>query len=661
MFRAILQQSSGRVVLPLLGRQCLRQNVSRFEFVRFSTSTAQPQPIRILYASQTGTAKLFAYQLSEELSDHYPNREISVKGWHEINNPAELLTTGSLHVFMTSVAGVGEPPDNGKKFYSWIMNNENNPSLNGLDYCVFGLGSTAGHLPYYNVIGKNLDKRLEELGASRVLEIGLGDDGDCIEDDFDNWSANFMDLVGDAPDAEGTSIADEVSVAQGEAQGETGKPATSQEGDSPRVKCPGVALADDETRMISSKYSTLNLIPRKTDTVRHHLFKEDGSNPNSFYVKGTLKFDVISNKHAEINGGESGMNEMEVMLSEYSSNKMCNYEAGDHLVIYPVNSQCVVEALLDNLDVDRHAIISVEGQPESYPFPTGLTVYETLSHCADLGALVSPNFVRMILQRKDIDYKAEIAHPRRTLIDLLFQHQRKLSLEDLLFQITPMKPRYYSIASKHPTRIRLLYRKIKYVTSLGFQREGVCTSYLSYKGDLGNQDTRKANLAAYINRNSEFRLPKEGHVPILMIAVGCGVSPIRALLEERVALIESGRRLGSARLFLGFRTPDDEVFKAPVEEAIKIGALDDVSVTFASGDKDKRLVTDVLLDEGEYVWNHFESGGVAFVCGGARSFGAAVEDVLLKIFQLHGSLDYSDSEQYLRRLINEKKIMDELA
>ncbi len=656
MFGAILQQSRGRVVLPLLGRNYLRQNVAWPLLVRLSTFTTA-QPIRILYASQTGTAKLFAYQLLEELSDNYPNRDISVKGWHEVNNPADLLTTGSLHVFMTSVAGVGEPPDNGKKFYSWVMN-ESKPSLKGLDYCVFGLGSTAGHLPYYNVIGKNLDKRLEELGASRKLEIGLGDDGDCIEDDFDNWSANLIDILKDKP-----SDADGVSAAQVEAQVETNKPTTSLEGGSPRVKCPGVAIAADEKRMISSKYPTLNLIPRETDIVRHHLFDEDGSNLNSFYSERTIKFDVISNKLAEINGGESGMNEMELMQNENSSSEMCNYEAGDQLAIYPANSQCVVEALLDNLDVDRHAVISEEGQPESYPFPTGLTVYETLSHCADLGALVSPNFARMILQRKDIDYKAEIAHPRRTLVELLLQHQRKLSLEDLLFQIAPMKPRYYSIASssvKHPTRIRLLYRKIKYVTSLGSLREGVCTSYLSYKGHLSNQD-RTAHLAAYINHNSEFRLPKEGHVPILMIAVGCGVSPIRALLEERVALIEAGRRLGSARLFLGFRTPDDEVFKAPVKEAIKIGALDDVSVTFASGDEDKRLVTDVLLDEGEYIWNHFESGGVAFLCGGARSFGAAVEDVLLKIFQSHGSLEYSDSEQYLRRLRKEKKIMDELA
>ena len=85
-------------------------------------------------------------------------------------------------------------------------------------------------------------------------------------------------------------------------------------------------------------------------------------------------------------------------------------------------------------------------------------------HCTDLGALPSPSFARMILQRQDIDYKADIAYPRRTVLDLLLQHGRNLSLEDLLFQITPMKPRYYSIASsniKHPSEIRLVYRKVK--------------------------------------------------------------------------------------------------------------------------------------------------------------------------------------------------------
>lgn len=649
-FRVILQ-SSGRVA-PLL---CKRH--AHF----FSTPTNLP--IRILYASQTGTAKLFAYQLSEELSDRYPERDISIEGWHETNNPDELLKPGeALHIILSSVAGVGEPPDNGRKFYNWIMNiEENNPTLDGLQYCVFGLGSTAGHMPYFNVIGKTLDKRLEQLGASRIFEIGLGDDGDCIEDDFDNWKAGLLERLSDLEEVD---KANETTLAREEEQEDDGKEDTM---DSPRIQCPGVALSADGTRMISNKYPTLNILPRQTDIVRRHMFKRDGISPYSFYSENTARFDVISNKLAENDGGESGMNEMELSLNKHSSNKMIKYEAGDHLVLYPVNSQCVVEALLDKLDVDRHAIIGVEGQPESYPFPLGWTIYETLSHCVDLGALVSPKFARMILQRKDIDYKAEIAHPRRTIIDLLFQNKRKLSLEDLLFQIAPMKPRYYSIASssvKHPTKIRLLYRKIKYVTTLGHLREGVCTSFLSYKGHLGNQDI-KSQVAAYINHNPDFRLPKEGRVPILMIAAGSGVAPIRALLEERHALIESDNAyassVGSARAFLGFRTPEDEVYKAQFQEAIKAGALDDVSVTYGSGGKDNRLVTDVLLNEGEYIWNHFESGGVAFLCGGARSFGAAVEDVLLKIFQLHGSLNYSDSERYLRRLMKEKKIMDDLA
>ena len=70
----------------------------------------------------------------------------------------------------------------------------------------------------------------------------------------------------------------------------------------------------------------------------------------------------------------------------------------------------------------------------------------------------------MITGKKDIDYKSEIAYPRRTVLDLALQHGCRLSLEDFLFQAAPMKPRYYSIASsniKHPNEIRLVYRRIQ--------------------------------------------------------------------------------------------------------------------------------------------------------------------------------------------------------
>lgn len=39
---------------------------------------------------------------------------------------------------------------------------------------VFGLGNKT--YEHYNSMGKYVDKRLEELGATRVFELGLGDD-----------------------------------------------------------------------------------------------------------------------------------------------------------------------------------------------------------------------------------------------------------------------------------------------------------------------------------------------------------------------------------------------------------------------------------------------------------------------------------------------------
>ena len=39
---------------------------------------------------------------------------------------------------------------------------------------VFGLGNKT--YEHYNAMGKFVDRRLEELGAARVFELGLGDD-----------------------------------------------------------------------------------------------------------------------------------------------------------------------------------------------------------------------------------------------------------------------------------------------------------------------------------------------------------------------------------------------------------------------------------------------------------------------------------------------------
>lgn len=40
---------------------------------------------------------------------------------------------------------------------------------------------------HYNAMGKYVDKRLSEMGAKQLFELGLGDDDANMEDDFITW------------------------------------------------------------------------------------------------------------------------------------------------------------------------------------------------------------------------------------------------------------------------------------------------------------------------------------------------------------------------------------------------------------------------------------------------------------------------------------------
>lgn len=58
---------------------------------------------------------------------------------------------------------------------------------------VFGLGNKT--YPEYNVMGKQIDQRMSELGAKRIYPLGLGNDDENIEDDFLVWKKGFAPAV----------------------------------------------------------------------------------------------------------------------------------------------------------------------------------------------------------------------------------------------------------------------------------------------------------------------------------------------------------------------------------------------------------------------------------------------------------------------------------
>mmetsp|Transcript_53225 Transcript_53225/g.129258 ORF Transcript_53225/g.129258 Transcript_53225/m.129258 type:complete len:862 (+) Transcript_53225:183-2768(+) len=752
---------------------------------RFFSSPASEnhnqQKIRILYASQTGTAQLFANELQEAIEDQFSSSQgldVTVQSLQEAaeteieaeSSPSKIFHVfdddsmpssssaaaagggevssprpPTLHIMLTSCAGVGEPPNNGRDFYEYIMNQqtqESSTSASSVHYSVFGLGNKVAHTKYFNVIGKNIDAQLEKLGCTRVLPLALGDDGDCIEDDFDVYVEQVLELIRERRLLTSKGVDDnddddhhESTTATSTVSADSKRTATStcpheNDDDSPAeahftlsdtdttdqetsssnsssqnlVPCHDkVTLRNDGMRLASEKYAPLDLQPPQSDIVRRDLFHLQGTN-QQYYASETQKFQVVSNQSLAPKAGETAIHEMTLSLSPSakndddgaSSSSSVKYETGDHLVMYPRNSSVVAEAYLQLLDVHPHAIVqrppstaasSSSSTSGSYPYPTGLTVLETLLHCVDLEAPPSPSFARMLLGRKHVDYRSEIAKPRRTVLDLLLEknhpldtgnddenrRQALISLEDLLYNLTPMKPRYYSISSSsiaNPDEILLAYRPIKYVTTRGALREGVCTSYMMSQAAAASGSGRTeltSSIPAFVSSNPTFRLPEDPQVPIVLVAGGCGVAPICAFVEERLAMKRQNPNInfGPCDLYIGFRSPEDQVYAVLGEVALKEGAISDAQVAYNFGCTEPTqhcmFVSDLLRLESAKVWKHLKDGGVVIVCGAGRTLGAAVEAAMMDLLQEHGGMTWEEAEIYMRKMVEDKRLLEDLA
>jgi sulfite reductase alpha subunit-like flavoprotein len=205
------------------------------------------------------------------------------------------------------------------------------------------------------------------------------------------------------------------------------------------------------------------------------------------------------------------------------------------------------------------------------------------------------------------------------------------------------------------------------MTNRGILREGLCTTYMMHQAAaaVGSavDTTTTTSVPATINSNPTFRLPSNPEIPVLFIAGGCGVAPIRAFVEERMALGVSN--YGPCTLFLGFRSPKDEVYQPLFDRAVAMGALSDAKIAFSqcapdSGKESMNVSTLVRLN-GDKIWDHFENGGYTFICGGARTLGAAVEKEMLDVLQEHGNMTFEEAESYLRNLAEKGRLLEDLA
>ncbi|KAG0161238.1 hypothetical protein PDIDSM_8772 [Penicillium digitatum] len=136
------------------------------------------------------------------LSESYGTRGLKTMVIAMDEFPLEDLPTEENVVFITSTAGQGEFPVNGRALWEYVKNT-GDLDLSAINYSVFGLGDSH-YWPrkedkiYYNKPGKDLDDRVAFLGGRKLTDIGLGDDQDpdAYQTGYSEWEPRLWKSLG---------------------------------------------------------------------------------------------------------------------------------------------------------------------------------------------------------------------------------------------------------------------------------------------------------------------------------------------------------------------------------------------------------------------------------------------------------------------------------
>ena len=153
-------------------------------------SVESPQPpkiqakpeITVLFGSQTGNAEKLALLLHSRLVDHGFLARVEGMGSYktaQIKRDRHLL-------IVVSTYGEGDPPDNALAFHEFLFGKKA-PKLDGTQFSVLALGDSS--YEHFCKTGREIDERLAELGASRLLSRM-----DC-DVDYEDTAATWIDTV----------------------------------------------------------------------------------------------------------------------------------------------------------------------------------------------------------------------------------------------------------------------------------------------------------------------------------------------------------------------------------------------------------------------------------------------------------------------------------
>lgn len=587
--------------------------------------------IVVFYGSQTGTGEEFANRLSKD-AHRYGMRGMSADPEeYDLSDLSRLSEIdNSLAVFCMATYGEGDPTDNAQDFYDWLQ--ETDTDLTGLKFAVFGLGNKT--YEHFNAMGKYVDKRLEQLGAQRIFELGMGDDDGNLEEDFITWREQFWPAVCEHFGVEATG--EESSIRQYELV----------------------------------VHTDINM--NKVYTGEMGRLKSYESQKPPFDAKNPFLAPVTLNRKLN-QGGERHLMHLELDIS----GSKIRYESGDHVAVYPANDTSLVNQIGEILGADLDTIMSLNNLDEEsnkkHPFPCPTTYRTALTYYLDITNPPRTNVLYELAQyatdpneqehlRKMASSAAEgktlylswVVEARRNILAILQDVSSLRPPIDHLCELLPrLQARYYSIASSskvHPHSIHICAVVVEYETKTGRVNKGVATTWL--KNKVPNENGHKVMVPMYV-RKSQFRLPFKPSTPVVMIGPGTGIAPFVGFVQERAWLKQQGKDVGETVLYYGCRHEnEDYLYREELAQFHKEGALTQLNVAFSRDQAQKVYVQHLLKKNKEGVWKLIHEGNAhIYVCGDARSMARDVQNTFYEIVAEFGSMTQPQAVDYVKKLM----------
>jgi sulfite reductase alpha subunit-like flavoprotein len=286
---------------------------------------------------------------------------------------------------------------------------------------------------------------------------------------------------------------------------------------------------------------------------------------------------------------------IELYFQHNNSKEKRKVRAGDTVTIYPKNFPEDVDWLLDRMgwidsssrpvsiqkssrEIKSTAVLTSARRPKGLFDLPNTTLRDLLIHNLDITAIPTRSFldkiahfasdenqkqrlVELTMSKHSQEFYDFVSRPRRTILEVLQEFNSvRIPAHAALDLLPVIRGRDFSIASggyqnngpgRHNLSLQLLVALVEYKTVIRKPRQGLCSRYLK---------TLPAGTALAVNISASQRPPpildEDTRRPMIAVATGTGIAPIRSLLFHRDSYYQKGEQL----LFFGGRSATTDYY-----------------------------------------------------------------------------------------------------